>query len=176
MPTWRVGVLSCSTRGARGLRRDRSGKLLKTLCQKWWRAQVVHYEILPDERRKIARRLREGAALGLDVIFTTGGTGLSPTDVTPEATRDVISKEAPGLAERMRWQGGRRTLLAWLSRGVAGVRGKTLIINLPGSPRGVRENLAALRKILPHAVEIASGRHSGVHRSGSRASSGHAAR
>ena len=97
----------------------------------------------------------------LDLIFTTGGTGLSSTDVTPEATRAVLTREAPGLAEGLRSAGARRTEMAWLSRGVAGLRGRTLILNLPGSGRAVGESLGLLARILPHALEIASGRKTG---------------
>lgn len=157
-------MLTCSTAGAHGRRTDESGRLLQELVRKHWGADVAAYAVVEDDRRAIARRLKTWSASGLDVIFTTGGTGLSPTDVTPEATRDVLDREAPGLAEAMRAAGARKTPLAWLSRAVCGLRGGTLIINLPGSPRGVRENLAAVKGILPHAVEIARGAHRGKHK------------
>lgn len=157
-------MLTCSTSGAHGRRVDGSGRLLRELVRRHWRADVAAYAIVPDDRRTIARRLKTWSASGLDVIFTTGGTGLSPTDVTPEATRDVLDREAPGLAEAMRSAGARKTPLAWLSRAVCGLRGGTLIVNLPGSPSGVRENLAALKALLPHAVEIVRGAHRGKHK------------
>ena len=160
--TFRVGVLTCSTLGAQGARVDESGALIKELCRKWWKAEVAAYRVIPDDRRTIVRFLKNWCAQGgVDLILTTGGTGFSPSDVTPEATRDVITREAPGLAELLRREGAWKTPLAWLSRGVAGLSGKVLIINLPGSPKAVRENLTALKNILPHAMEIASGRHEG---------------
>jgi molybdopterin adenylyltransferase len=165
---FRVGILTCSTLGARGLRRDESGLLLAALCKKWFGAAVTAYRVVPDDGARIAAVLREWCRRGLDVILTTGGTGLSPTDVTPEATRRVLHREAPGLGEAMRQAGAQRTPMAWLSRGTAGLRGRTLIINLPGSPRGARESLSALRRLLPHALEISSGRHGGHARAGKR--------
>jgi molybdopterin adenylyltransferase len=159
-----VGVLTCSTSGALGRRDDESGRLLRDTALRYWGVEVAAYAVVLDDRRAIARRLKTWSDSGLDVIFTTGGTGLSPTDVTPEATRDVLHREAPGLAEAMRAAGARKTPLAWLSRGVCGLRGGTLIVNLPGGPRGVRDGLAALRRLLPHAVEIARGAHRGKHK------------
>ena len=110
-------------------------------------------EILPDERGVIAARLLRGCGDGLRLIVTTGGTGLSPRDVTPEATSEVIEKTVPGIAELMRFEGFKSTPKAALSRAVAGIRGQTLIINLPGSVKGVRECLGAVRPILDHAVD-----------------------
>jgi molybdenum cofactor synthesis domain-containing protein len=118
-------------------------------------AEFVATEILADERAHIAARLRHYADHGLaDLIVTTGGTGLSPRDITPEATREVLEREAPGLAELMRAESLKITPLAALSRAVCGTRGRTLIINLPGSVRGARENLAALLRVLPHALSL----------------------
>jgi molybdenum cofactor synthesis domain-containing protein len=165
---WQVGVLTCSTAGARGHRADESGALVKRLCRRWWKVDVSAYRVVPDERRLIAATLRNWSAHGVDLIFTTGGTGLSPTDVTPEATRDVMDRNAPGLVELMRLAGGRRSPVAWLSRAVAGLRGRTLIVNLPGSPRGVRESLTAIRRIVPHALELASGGSGGSRHHGRR--------
>jgi molybdopterin adenylyltransferase len=117
--------------------------------------QVDAYAIVADERDQIAASLRDWSdRRGLDLIVTTGGTGLSPTDVTPEATRDVLDKELPGLGETMRQVSIAKTPRAMLSRATAGARGRTLIVNLPGSPRGVRECLEAVLVVLPHAVEI----------------------
>jgi molybdopterin adenylyltransferase len=115
-------------------------------------AEVKYYEILPDEKGMIEERLREYSEK-VDLILTTGGTGLSPRDVTPEATREVIDREIPGIAEAMRLEGLKKTPRSMLSRAVAGVRGTTLIINLPGSPRAVQENLGAILDVLPHAIE-----------------------
>jgi molybdenum cofactor synthesis domain-containing protein len=110
-------------------------------------------DVVPDEQAAIEARLREGVAAGLDLIVTTGGTGLSPRDVTPEATRAVMDREVPGLPELMRREGAQNTPRAALSRAVSGIADATLIVNLPGSVKGVRECLAALAPVLPHAVE-----------------------
>src|SRR3990170_8244338 len=104
-------------------------------------AAVERYEIIPDEAAQISERLRQWADAGLDLVLTTGGTGLGPRDVTPQATRAVIDYEVPGIAEAMRAEGLKHTPMSMISRATAGVRGKTLIVNLPGSPKGVRENL-----------------------------------
>jgi molybdenum cofactor synthesis domain-containing protein len=154
---WRVGVLACSTSRARGVRPDESGERIKEACHKWWRAEVTAYRAVPDDRRQIARVLNNWCEQGLDVIFTTGGTGFSPTDVTPDASTEVITREAPGLSELMRAAWARKNDLAWLSRGVAGFREKTLIVNLPGDPVAVAECLKALRRVVPAALEISSG-------------------
>ena len=149
-------VLTISDSGSIGERADLSGPevvaVLATL-----NAEIVATEIIPDDRERIASRLRHFADSSLaNLIVTTGGTGLSQRDVTPEATRDVIDREAPGLAEMMRAEGIRITPLAALSRAVCGTRGRTLIINLPGSVRGARENLTAVSRLLPHAVTLVS--------------------
>lgn len=153
----RAGVVTVSDKGHSGERKDVSGPLLATLLQKIG-AEVVHQRIVPDEQPKIERVLIEMAdEERLDLIVTTGGSGLTPRDVTPEATLAVIEREAPGLAEVLRFEGYRKTPLAVLSRGVAGVRGKTLIVNLPGSPKAVREGMETLVSILPHAVKMVRG-------------------
>jgi molybdenum cofactor synthesis domain-containing protein len=119
---------------------------------------VEQQALVPDERAMIAQMLLVWAdEVGLDLVLTTGGTGFGPRDVTPEATRDVIEKEAPGLAEAMRADSLRITPHAMLSRAVAGIRGTTLILNLPGSPKAVRENLETILPALPHAVELLQG-------------------
>jgi molybdenum cofactor synthesis domain-containing protein len=126
-------------------------------------ATVKRSEVMPDERDRIATLLRTWAGSGeLDLIVTTGGTGLGPRDVTPEATASIIERPVPGLAEAMRAAGMKYTPLAALSRGVAGVHGTCLIINLPGSPKGVQQNLSAIIDMLPHAVELLRG-HVGDH-------------
>ena len=153
----RAGVVTVSDKGHSGERKDVSGPLLADLLRKIG-AEVVRQEIVPDEQAEIERVLIEMADAGqLDLIVTTGGSGLTPRDVTPEATRVVIEREAPGLAEVLRFEGYRRTPLAVLSRGVAGVRGRTLIVNLPGSPKAVREGIETLASILPHAVKMVRG-------------------
>jgi molybdenum cofactor synthesis domain-containing protein len=151
-----VGILTASDRSAAGARADRSAEVVgEVLATMGW--SVAEYRVVPDERAVIAAALREMAASGLALILTTGGTGLGPRDVTPEATADVIDRPVPGLGELMRQAGRQFTPCAALSRAIAGIRGRTLIINLPGSPRGVRENLEALREVLPHAVEVLAG-------------------
>jgi molybdopterin adenylyltransferase len=117
---------------------------------------VKYYDILPDEKELIKEKLIEYGKL-VDLILTTGGTGLSPRDVTPEATIEVIDRQIPGIAEAMRIEGLKKTRRAMLSRAVAGVRGKTLIINLPGSPKAVKENLEIILGVLPHAIEKIKG-------------------
>lgn len=147
-------VLTISDSAARGEREDLSGPAVVAELQSL-KAEIVATEILPDERELIAARLRHFADTGeANLIVTTGGTGLAPRDVTPEATRDVIEREAPGLAELMRSESLKITPLAALSRAVCGTRNRALIINLPGSVRGSRENLAAIARTLPHAIDL----------------------
>lgn len=152
----RVGILTVSDRSARQERADLSGPALaQAVAEQLAGAAVVTTGIVPDEREEIAAWLKAGAdELGLDLILTTGGTGFAPRDVTPEATRSVIEREAPGLAEAMRSASLQVTPHAMLSRAVAGIRGRTLIVNLPGSPRAAVENLATIAPVLPHAIEL----------------------
>jgi molybdopterin adenylyltransferase len=152
-----AAVLTLSDKGSRGEREDVSGQILAEMLASI-AGKVETYAILPDDRRLIEEQLIHYADhLGVDVIATTGGTGVGPRDVTPDATRAIIDKEIPGMAEAMRLAGLQKTPFAMLSRAVVGCRGKTLIINLPGSPKGVRENLAAILKAIPHAVEKLQG-------------------
>ncbi len=152
-----VGILTLSDKGARGEREDLSGVEIKRLVADI-PAEVKAYEVIPDEKFLIKDKLIEYAdELGLDVIITTGGTGVSPRDVTPDATLEVIDKEIPGMAEVMRSESLKKTPRAMISRAVVGLRGRTLIINLPGSPKGVRENLSAILPAISHAVEKIKG-------------------
>jgi molybdenum cofactor synthesis domain-containing protein len=149
---FRAAVVTLSDKGARGEREDLSGAECVRMLEGVG-IPVVATRIIPDERREIERTLIALAAQGLDLVVTTGGTGVSPRDVTPEATLAVIDRELPGMAEAMRQASLAVTPHAMLSRAVAGLRGQTLIINLPGSPRGVRENLAVVLPALRHALE-----------------------
>jgi molybdenum cofactor synthesis domain-containing protein len=154
--TIKAVVLTISDSASRGEREDLSGPTVVSEL-KSLQAEVVATEILPDEREQIAALLRRYADDGAaNLILTTGGTGLGPRDVTPEATRDVIEREAPGLAELMRAESVKITPLAALSRSVCGARGRTLIVNLPGSVRGARENFQAIARLLPHAIALLS--------------------
>jgi molybdenum cofactor synthesis domain-containing protein len=153
----RVAILTVSDSVARGVRQDLSGPALRQRCAELgW--QILGSEIAPDEASVIQARLIEIADSGrVNVVLTTGGTGLGPRDVTPEATTAVCARMAPGLAEVMREAGRRANPRAALSRAVAGVRGVCLIVNLPGSPQGAVESLNAVADLLPHAVEVLRG-------------------
>ena len=153
----RTGILTVSDAGSRGEREDTSGAAIRELLVGIG-GVIGRYEIVPDERDIIAAKLREWSdAGGIDLVLTTGGTGLAARDVTPEATLDVADRLAPGIAEAMRAEGMRHTPKAMLSRAVAVVRGRTLIVNLPGSEKGVRESLGAILGVLSHAVELLQG-------------------
>ena len=154
MTVLRFGILTVSDRSARGERPDASGPaLVEVIESQGW--QVTQQRVLPDDLRELRQALSEWAdESALDVILTTGGTGFSPRDVTPEATLSVIERQAPGLAEAMRAEGLAKTPHAMLSRAVAGIRARTLIINLPGSPKGAVENLKVVLPVLAHAVEL----------------------
>jgi len=155
--TFRAAVLTVSDKGARGERVDTAGPAVAGLLRDAG-AEIAAAAVLPDDRGRIAAQLRRWADEdGVDLIVTTGGTGLSPRDVTPEATLDVADREVPGLAELMRQEGRRSTPMAALSRAAAVTRGRTLVVNLPGSERGARESLTAVLDLLPHAIELLRG-------------------
>ncbi len=150
-----IGVLTISDGASRGEREDLSGENIRTLAAQLPDAVISAGAIVPDERDQIAAVLREWSdKQKLNLILTTGGTGLAPRDVTPEATLSVIEREAPGIAEALRAISFKYTPMAMLSRGVAGTRGRTLIINLPGSPKAVRECLEYALPVLPHAINL----------------------
>ncbi|MBQ3537110.1 MAG: MogA/MoaB family molybdenum cofactor biosynthesis protein [Clostridia bacterium] len=149
-------VLTVSDRCSGGVAEDRSGRLLSELLAPF--GEVKEYKIVPDEMKDITEALIfMSDTVKSDVIFTTGGTGFAPRDITPEATKTVIERETPGISEAIRYESLKITPKAMLSRAVSGIRGKTLIINLPGSPKAVRESLEIVLPVLPHAVETLSG-------------------
>ena len=153
----RIGIITASDRCSDGKREDKSGPLIRQMIKRL--GEVVKYEIVPDEKTSISRAIKEAVdQLKADIVLTTGGTGLSSRDVTPEATREVVEKEIPGFAELMRQKSFEITPMAILSRAIAGIRGKSLIINLPGSPKAVNECLDILLPLVPHALDMIRGK------------------
>ena len=151
-----AAVLTLSDKGAAGEREDRSGAVVREMLEAAG-IRVDRTEILPDDRALVEERLRQLASSGLDLVVTTGGTGVSPRDVTPEATLAVIDREIPGMSEAMRAESLKVTPHAMISRAVCGLAGRTLIVNLPGSPKGARECLSVVMPALPHALDVTAG-------------------
>lgn len=149
-----VAVLTLSDKGSRGEREDLSGPAIKEMIKDI--GTVRYSEVIPDEKELIKAKLIDYSGK-VDLILTTGGTGLSPRDVTPDATLEIIDREIPGIAEAMRAGGLKKTQRAMLSRAVAGVRGRALVINLPGSPKAIKEGLEIILEVIPHAVEKIKG-------------------
>ena len=153
----KVGILTISDKGSKGEREDLSGKVIEEVVKKI-NGEVKYYKVIPDEKDIIQEELIKAVdKLHLDLILTTGGTGLAKRDVTPDATLEVIEKEVSGISEIIRSESFKKTNRAILSRGVAGIRKESLIINLPGSPKGVRESLEIVLEALPHGIEILKG-------------------
>ncbi len=152
-----LAVLTISDRCSQGLLEDTAGPAVVALLRQDWSETEIRTGILADEEDAIAATLQELISDGAALVLTVGGTGLGPRDRTPEATRRVIDREAPGLAEAMRFHGATLNPYAWLSRGVAGLKGTTLIVNLPGSRRGAEESLASILGLVRHGLEIAAG-------------------
>ena len=154
----KVAIITVSDKGARGEREDLSGKVIEELMEQI-EAKVVWYTIVPDKKNSIKTALIEAIETHrADLVLTTGGTGLAKSDVTPEATKAVIEKNIPGISEIIRIQSFKKSPHAILSRAIAGTRGSSLIINLPGSPRGVRESLEVVLEALPHGIAILQGK------------------
>jgi molybdopterin adenylyltransferase len=152
-----LAVLTISDRCSQGLLADTAGPAVVALLRQHWPAAEIVTGLLPDDKDAIAEMLEQLSRQDAALVLTVGGTGLGPRDSTPEATLRVIDREAPGLAEAMRFNGAQRNRFAWLSRGVAGLKGKTLIVNLPGSQRGAEQSLSAILDLLKHGLEIAAG-------------------
>ena len=152
-----VGILTISDKGSRGEREDLSGKKIKDIISKI-DGEVRYYKIIPDEKELIKKELIKAVdEMHLDLVFTTGGTGLAKRDVTPDATSEIIEKSVPGINEMIRSESFRKTNRAILSRAISGIRRESLIINLPGSPKGVEESLEIILDVLPHGIEILKG-------------------
>lgn len=152
--TAKIGILTVSDRASTGQYEDKSGPMIVKVLSNQSGWLITQQSIIPDDFDLIVAVLREWKDAGIDLIFTTGGTGFAPRDITPEATMQVVDRLAPGIAEAMRYESLQVTRHAMLSRGVAGISGNTLIINLPGSPKAVRENLQIILPVLPHALEL----------------------
>ena len=154
-----LAVITISDRCSRGEMTDTAGPAVAAVLREHWPQADIATALLPDDEDAIAAELRSLSTAGAALVLTAGGTGLGPRDRTPEATRRVIDREAPGLAEAMRAGGAKSNRFAWLSRAVAGLKGNTLIVNLPGSKRGAEESLISILGLLKHGIEVAAGGH-----------------
>lgn len=152
-----LAVLTISDRCSQGLLEDTAGPAIVALLKQQWPEAEIMTGLLPDDEDPIVARMNELCAHGAAMVVSVGGTGLGPRDHTPEATRRVIDREAPGLAEAMRFRGAERNQYAWLSRGVVGLKANTLIVNLPGSKRGAEESLTTILPLLRHGLEVVGG-------------------
>lgn len=152
-----LAVLTVSDRCSQGLATDTAGPAVAALLRDHWPQAEIQTALVPDDEAQIAAHLLQWCGQGAALVLTTGGTGLGPRDRTPEATRRVLDREAPGLSEAMRAKGAAQNPFAWLSRGVAGLKGNTLIVNLPGSRRGAEESLNSILALLRHGLEVAVG-------------------
>ncbi|HXS78493.1 MAG TPA: MogA/MoaB family molybdenum cofactor biosynthesis protein [Terracidiphilus sp.] len=150
-------VLTVSDRCSQGLMTDTAGPAVAELLRQYWPAARIATALVPDKEDEIIARLLEWASMKASLILTAGGTGLSPRDRTPEATARVLDRLVPGLSEAMRARGAEKNQFAWLSRSIAGLRGTTVIVNLPGSKRGAEESLSSILPLLNHAIEVAGG-------------------
>lgn len=155
---WKVAILTASDRGSRGEREDTSAQVIRELVEEEIQGEIVEYRIVPDEMDEIMAALIEMTDyFQADLIFTTGGTGLALRDVTPEATRKIIDKEVPGMAEAMRAAAIAKSPASMLNRGITGIRGRTLVVNLPGDPKGVHDHLMTVIDTIPEALSELSG-------------------
>ncbi|CAM3489189.1 MULTISPECIES: MogA/MoaB family molybdenum cofactor biosynthesis protein [Saccharibacillus] len=157
---WKVAILTASDKGARGEREDTSAQVIRELVEEEVGGEIIEYRIVPDESDEIVAALIEMTDyFQADLVLTTGGTELANRDVTPEATKRVIEREVPGMAEAMRMNVMHKNRAAMLFRGICGIRGRSLIVNLPGTPKGVHENLAAIMDQLPEALLMVTGQY-----------------
>ncbi|GAB6926974.1 MogA/MoaB family molybdenum cofactor biosynthesis protein [Paenibacillus sp. JCM 10914] len=157
---WKTAILTASDKGSRGEREDTSAQVIRELVEEELGGEIIEYRIVPDEQDEIIAALIELTDYyQVDLVLTTGGTELAVRDVTPEATKRVIEREVPGIAEAMRATVMQKNRSAMLFRGICGVRGRTLVVNLPGSPKGVHENLAAVMDQLPEALLMVTGQY-----------------
>lgn len=154
--SYKFGIITASDKGSKGEREDLSGPAIGEILLPW--GDVIDQAVVPDDRAVLAKVMRDMISKGVDAIFTSGGTGMSPRDVTPEATLEVIDRQVPGIGEAMRRETASKTAKAMLSRAIAGISGSTLIVNLPGSPKAVTECLAVLTPVLDHALETVCGK------------------
>lgn len=151
-----LAIITVSDKCSQGLREDASGRLISELGEKYGFSEK-YYKIVPDEKKDIQQAVVEACDLGINLILTTGGTGFSPRDITPEAVKEIIERECPGISEALRQNSSRFTDKAMLSRGISGIKGRSIIVNLPGSPKAVKENLEFLLPRISHGIDILTG-------------------